>query len=112
LIIVGSEDYDSDTAERYGGINRAIPDDELDNFVDGIARRVASYEKKTLMEAKRLVNRSSILPDDAHFVSAGETFIRMQTWLETRSPIANLVERGLQKPGDFELRYGYHIGIE
>jgi hypothetical protein len=89
LIIVGSEDYDSDTAERYGGINR----------------------KKTLMEAKRLVNRSSILPDDAHFVSAGETF-RMRIWPETRSCIANLVERGLQKPGDFELRFGYHIGIE
>ena len=111
MIIVGSEDYDADTAERYGWINRAIPDAELDNFVDGFARRVASYEKKTLMEAKRLVNRSSILPDDAHFVSAGETF-RMRIWPETRSCIANLVERGLQKPGDFELRFGYHIGIE
>ena len=79
MIIVGSEDYDADTAERYGWINRAIPDAELDNFVDGFARRVASYEKKALMKAKWLVNRSSILPDDAHFVSAGETFIRMRT---------------------------------
>jgi enoyl-CoA hydratase/carnithine racemase len=28
-IIASSEDYDTDTAERYGWINRAIPDAEL-----------------------------------------------------------------------------------
>jgi 1,4-dihydroxy-2-naphthoyl-CoA synthase len=32
-IIASSEDYDADTAERYGWINRAIPDAELDDFV-------------------------------------------------------------------------------
>jgi enoyl-CoA hydratase/carnithine racemase len=31
-IIASSEDYDADTAERYGWINRAIPDKELDDF--------------------------------------------------------------------------------
>ena len=36
--------------------------------------------------------------------AAGETFIRMLTWPETRSRIAKIVERGFQKPGDFELR--------
>jgi enoyl-CoA hydratase/carnithine racemase len=76
-IIVGSEDYDAEIAERYGWINRAIPDAELDDFVDRFARRIASFEKKALTEAKRLVNRSSLLPDDAHLVAAGETFLRM-----------------------------------
>jgi enoyl-CoA hydratase/carnithine racemase len=37
-IIAGSEDYDADIAERYGWINRAIPDAELDVFVDRFAR--------------------------------------------------------------------------
>jgi len=32
-IILGADDYDADTAERYGWINRAIPDAELDGFV-------------------------------------------------------------------------------
>ena len=50
-IIVSSEDYDADTAERYGWINRAIPDAELDDFVDRFARRIASFEKKALAEA-------------------------------------------------------------
>jgi enoyl-CoA hydratase/carnithine racemase len=111
-IIASSEDYDADTAERYGWINRAIPDAELDDFVDKFARRIAFFEKKALTEAKRLVNRSSLLPDDARLAAAGETFIRMQTWPETRSRIAKIVERGFQKPGDFELRLGHHLGIE
>jgi hypothetical protein len=92
--------------------NRAIPDAELDDFVDRFSRRIASFEKKALTEAKRLVNRSSLLPDDASLVAAGETFIHMLTWPETRSRIAKILERGLQKPGDFELRLGHHLGIE
>jgi enoyl-CoA hydratase/carnithine racemase len=75
----------ADTAERYGWINRAIPDAELDDFVDRFARRI---------------------------VAAGETFIRMQIWPETRSRIAKILEMGFQKPGDFELRLGHHLGIE
>jgi len=51
-IIASSEDYDADTAERYGRINRAIPDAELDDFVDRFARRIASFEKKALTEAE------------------------------------------------------------
>jgi enoyl-CoA hydratase/carnithine racemase len=111
-IIVGSEDYDAETAERYGWINRAIPDAELDDFVDKFARRIASFEKKALTEAKRLVNRSSRLPDDARLVAASDTFLRMLTWPETQSRIAKILERGFQKPGDFELRLGYHLGVE
>ena len=111
-IIAGSEDYGADTAERYGWINRAIPDAELDDFVDRFARRIASFEKKVLTEAKKLVNRSSLLPDDAYIAAAGEAFLRMQTWPETQSRIAKVVERGFQKPKDFELRLGHHLGIE
>ena len=111
-IIVGSEDYDAEIAEHYGWINRAIPDAELDDFVDRFARRIASFEKKALTEAKRLVNRSSRLPDDAHIVAASDTFLRMLTWSETQSRIAKILERGFQKPGDFELRLGYHLGVE
>jgi hypothetical protein len=58
-------------------------------------------------EAKRLVNRSSRLPDDDRFAAAYETFMRMLTWPWSR--IARIVELGLQKPGDFELRLGHHL---
>jgi enoyl-CoA hydratase/carnithine racemase len=36
-IITGAQDFDAGTAERYGWINRALPDQELDGFVDELA---------------------------------------------------------------------------
>ncbi len=47
-IILGAEDFDAATAERYGWINRAIPDAEFENFVDAYARRIASFDKQAL----------------------------------------------------------------
>ena len=70
----------------------------MDDFVDKFARRIASFEKKALTEAKRLVNRSSSLPDDAHVVAAGETFLRMLTWPETHSRIDMLYAALIHMP--------------
>jgi enoyl-CoA hydratase/carnithine racemase len=39
---VGAELFDADLAERYGWINRALPPQELDAFVDGLAKAIAS----------------------------------------------------------------------
>src|SRR5580704_4556612 len=44
-IILGANDFDGDTAERYGYVNRSLPDAELDGFVDALARRVASFDR-------------------------------------------------------------------
>ena len=111
-IIAGSEDYDADTAERYGWINRAIPDAELDDFVDRFARRVSSFDKEALTEAKRQVNRASRLADDAQLVAAGTAFVRMLTRPDTQAHISKLMSRGLQQRGDFELRLGHYLGAE
>ena len=111
-IIASSEDYDADTAERYGWINRAIPDAELDDFVDRFARRVSSFDKEALTEAKRQVNRASRLPDDAQLVAAGTAFVRLLTRPDTQARISNLMSRGLQQRGDFELRLGHYLGAE
>src|SRR5213083_2244043 len=39
-IILGANDFDGDTAERYGYVNRALPDGELDGPVDIALQRV------------------------------------------------------------------------
>src|SRR3989442_6953600 len=44
-IIIGSDDFDGETAERYGYVNRALPDAELDGFVDKVARRIPTFER-------------------------------------------------------------------
>jgi enoyl-CoA hydratase/carnithine racemase len=56
-IILSAEDFDADTAALYGWINRALPDLELDDHVDALARRIASYEPAALATAKALIGK-------------------------------------------------------
>lgn len=111
-IIASSEDYNADIAERYGWINRAIPDAELDGFVDSFARRIASFDKEVLTEAKRLVNRASRLPDDAQLIAAEAAFFRLLSRPETQARISKLMAQGFQQHGDFELKLGHNLGTE
>jgi enoyl-CoA hydratase/carnithine racemase len=62
-IILGSELIDAPLAERYGWINRAVPDAELDAFVDTLARRIAGWAPGIIAAAKQAVdaNDGSIL---------------------------------------------------
>src|ERR1700726_182058 len=54
--ILGSDDFDADVAERYGWINRALPDAELDAFVARLAGRIASFPADGVRTAKQVVN--------------------------------------------------------
>lgn len=51
-VILGGDDIDADTLERWGWLNRALPPDELRPFVDGLARRIASFPAVAVAEAK------------------------------------------------------------
>src|SRR5579863_247027 len=64
-IVLGANDFDGDTAERYGYVNRALPDAELDSFVDALARRIASFDRHPIAAAKKLINQVS-LPSADH----------------------------------------------
>src|ERR1700747_536611 len=59
-IVLGGYDFDGDTAERYGYINRALADAELDGFVDAFARRIASFHRRPIAAAKNLINQVSL----------------------------------------------------
>ena len=43
-IVLSANDFNGDTAERYGYVNRSLPDSELDGFVEALARRIASFD--------------------------------------------------------------------
>lgn len=72
--ILGSQDYDSLTAEKYGWITRSLPDDHLDDFVEEISNRIASFDKQALSGAKKQVNRAT-LPPDEDIISAFKEFV-------------------------------------
>jgi enoyl-CoA hydratase/carnithine racemase len=54
-IILSGEDFDAETAAAYGWINRAIADAELDSFVDNLAYRIASFDKKVIEKKSKLL---------------------------------------------------------
>src|SRR5437016_12094821 len=103
-IILGANDFDGDTAERYGYVNRALPDAGLDGFVDALARRIASFDRRAIAAAKNLVNHVS-LPSADRLLAAITSFETALTWPETQQRIQALLKRGLQRDGDFEHRW-------
>src|SRR6266849_4400218 len=103
-IVLGGNDFDGDTAERYGYINRALADAELDGFVDALARRIASFDRRAIAAAKNLVNHVS-LPSADRLLAAITSFETALTWPETQQRIQALLKRGLQRDGDFEHRW-------
>ena len=109
-VILTSDDYDADTAERWGWITRALPDSELDAFVDTIAARLASFDRTSLASAKAQINRAS-LPPDADLVAAYGEFARSLTlpgFLARAAGTQAIVE---QVGIDFEYRLGEYIGV-
>jgi len=100
-IVLGANDFDGDTAERYGYVNRALPDVELDGFVDALARRIASFDRRATVAAKNLVNDVS-LPSADGLLDALNSFQTALTWPETQQRVKALFKRGLQQDVDFE----------
>jgi enoyl-CoA hydratase/carnithine racemase len=106
-IVVTGDDYDATTAQRYGWINRAIPDAELDAFVDRMARRIASFDRSAIAVAKRLVARHTRMAE----ADLAETIAALPTVAATtQQRRAQLRERAEQLGADFELRLGHHLG--
>src|SRR5262249_30921607 len=73
-VLLSADDIRGDLAELYGYVNRALPDAELDGFVDALAVRIASFDKQAIADTKRLVNAAS-LPSDADIAPEWEAFL-------------------------------------
>jgi enoyl-CoA hydratase/carnithine racemase len=54
-VILGCQDFPADLAERYGYLNRALPQEELRPFVDALAYRIASFPAESVRLAKQAV---------------------------------------------------------
>jgi enoyl-CoA hydratase/carnithine racemase len=107
-VLLGADDISGELAERYGYVNRALPDLEIEAFVDALARRLASFEKHALVGAKALMDDVT-LPADSVFPPALRAFFAASTHPTTRARAASLLERGLQRRSDTELRLGQAV---
>jgi enoyl-CoA hydratase/carnithine racemase len=108
-VLLGADDIPGDLAERYGYVNRSLPDSELDAFVESLATRIASFDKRAISETKRFVDVASLPPD---FEIAPEWDVCLASIMRpaAQERIKLLMERGFHKPGDAENRLGYYVG--
>src|ERR1700681_2949159 len=108
-VLLSADDIRGDLAERYGYVNRSLPDAELDDFVDALATRIASFDKRAMSETKRFVDVASLPPD---YELAPEWDVCLASIMRpaAQKRISMLMERGFHKPGDVETRLGYHVG--
>lgn len=109
-VILSSDDYDADTAERWGWVTRALPDAELDGFVDTMAARLASFDRTSLASAKAMVNRAS-LPPDADLVTAYGEFERSLTLPGFLSRAEGFQAIAAQLGLDLEYKLGEYLGM-
>jgi enoyl-CoA hydratase/carnithine racemase len=108
-VLLTGNDIDGELAERYGYVNRAFPDAELDAFVDTIARRIARFDKQSIGEIKRLVDASSLPPTEA-IAAEWDGFIGSVKRPAAQQRIKQLMELGLQEKADVEIRLAHHTG--
>ena len=107
--ILGADDFDAEQAERYGWINRALPDADLDAFVAQLARRIASFPTEAVRSAKRALNNLTLPGADAIRADA-RRFRRLVTSAAAENRTARLFAEGLQTRGSLELELGDRIG--
>jgi enoyl-CoA hydratase/carnithine racemase len=108
-ILLSAEDIGGDEAERLGYVNRALPDAELDDFVDGLAARIDSFDKWALANTKRLVNEAS-LPPDVEITAGWDACITSLGRPAVQERIKALLDAGFQARGDLETRLGRRLG--
>jgi len=107
-VLLSSEDLSADQAETYGYINRAVPDADLDAFVESLATRIAKFDKWAIAETKRLVNTT--LPPDVELGAGWDACIASLGRTAAQEGIKALMASGFHKPGDVENRLGYYLG--
>src|SRR5689334_19721426 len=107
--ILGADDFDAETAARYGWINRPLPDAELDELVGRLARRIASFPVDGVRTAKRVLNELTMPGPDAIRADA-RRFHRLVVSDAAQARTATLFAQGLQTRGPLELDLGDCLG--
>lgn len=64
-IVCSSESYSAELGEKYGFVTRALPDSELDSFVDHMANRLGRFSTRALAIGKHMVNSRAGIPSTA-----------------------------------------------
>lgn len=93
-LLVACEDFDAMLAERYGIVNRAVPEAQLDDLVSRIAARIAEFPNEAVVELKSLVQSASELRRP--LADERRAFFRLASSAEAKSAMEDFLDRGGQ----------------
>jgi enoyl-CoA hydratase/carnithine racemase len=94
-VMLSAGDYDAELAERYGWINRALPGDELGDYVRVLAHRIAGFPAPGHAVVKDRVNAISLAPAD-DFRRDSDLFGEGVRHAEAQARIGAALESGFQ----------------
>jgi enoyl-CoA hydratase/carnithine racemase len=102
-IVLGCADFDAETAERYGWVNRALPPEELGPFVERLARRIAAFPPDAVRRAKVAVD-AAIPVNDAGLIEEAYHFNRTLADPELDARMERALALGAQtREGELDL---------
>lgn len=103
-IILGAQDLDAATAERWGFLNRIFPPGEIEPFVQTLAARIASFPMSAVSLAKQAVLLADQPLSDG-LQREAELFQRLLRGDSARESLSRFLESGGQTR-EVELRIG------
>ncbi|MDH4555402.1 enoyl-CoA hydratase/isomerase family protein [Pseudomonas sp. BN417] len=106
---LGGEDFDASTAERYGWINRAMPESQLSGFCNDLARRIAGFPASGIDHIKAVVDGVSAASETA-LIDESQRFVPGMNEQETISRVRWMLGQGGQSDGDMERNLGDRLG--
>ena len=104
-ILLIADDIDGPRAERYGYVNRAIADSQLDDEVEAIALRLARFDHESLARTKSYVDQIT-LPANSELPPALADFLELSGRPEQQARFARLETLGLNTDTDLERSLG------
>ena len=93
--MLSAEDYGADLAERYGWINRALDARDLDEFVESLARRIASFPAAGHVTVKERVNAITLAPVE-DFRRDSDLFVEGLSKPAAQARLQTAMKRGFQ----------------
>ena len=103
--LIGADDFGAEMAERYGWINRAMPEKELAVFVSALAHRIARFPLAAVAEAKMRVNDIALPSTDA-LREDSRLFLGGLSRPDAQARTKLLFEAGMQTDGPLEAGFG------
>lgn len=100
-ILLSGQDFDGSLAERYGYVNRAIPDAQFEDFITTFARRVSGWDHQAIVEIKGFVDKYTRLPD-AEYPLHSDAYWAGVSRPEVIGIVERLLGSGMQQRGPLE----------